>query len=719
MRFLLAMVIGVASTTGCNGAEEPTESRRHALLVGCTRYGNVPGAFLEGPGNDVKLMRRLLSERFDFAETDVRILAESMDHDDLRPTRANIEREFQRLAKVAKRGDQVVIFLAGHGAAQPDNDPENPDDPEPDGRDEVFCPADVTQVKPSTTGPIPNAIADDEIHAWLDSILDQGASVWFIVDACHSGTLVRGGGEERDRMIPAEMLGLDSSPGSSATIRGRSNETSRGVPNEPIAFEVTRQPDRLVATYAAQPNEATPEVPLPKDDANREYHGLFTYTLAKVLMEARTAVTYRELVSRIHAQYVKSGRSTPTPLVEGPDRDREVLGRKTWPDRSRILVHRDAENGLIASAGAIVGLSRGTVLAVYPPPGAAPADKPLGYVRVSEARLVESVVTPCGFDGLPARDDLPVGARCEVAQMAYGDLRLRLAVDRARLADEGLTSELDRLQRLAPKLAEGDDRLITWTEDVSNADWLLGPRDGQVYLIPAHGSSAAPGHIGSTLVGPMPGTNQVKWLGDRLRRIARAQNLLQITSQTEEDNWQGWGGSDLNVEFNVQRRADGEDGEAAEVTWERGGRTLRTGESIRFSVKNRSAESIDVTLLFVDSAYGIHSFLLKHPEYTNRLEKNGEGWTNWLKVSDTTVGLEHVVMIAARGRGAIMADFSWLEQPALPDAISRGSNDTTLDTPLGRLFKYGMYGVGQRRGLAEEEAEDAVLKVRSWNTRAK
>ena len=50
-----------------------------------------------------------------------------------RPTRANIEREFRRLAEQAHEGDQVVILLAGHGARQP----ADPDNHEPDGIDEI------------------------------------------------------------------------------------------------------------------------------------------------------------------------------------------------------------------------------------------------------------------------------------------------------------------------------------------------------------------------------------------------------------------------------------------------------------------------------------------------------------------------------------------------------------------------------------------------------
>ena len=62
---------------------------------------------------------------------------------DRRPTRANIEREFRRLADRAGPGDQVFVLLAGHGDCQPESDPPHPLHPEPDGIAEVFLPADV------------------------------------------------------------------------------------------------------------------------------------------------------------------------------------------------------------------------------------------------------------------------------------------------------------------------------------------------------------------------------------------------------------------------------------------------------------------------------------------------------------------------------------------------------------------------------------------------
>ena len=80
-------------------------------------------------------------------------------------------------------------FLAGHGSRQPEVRPDR-ENVKPDGLDEIFLPADVGRWD-GPTARVTNAIADYEFRAWIQRILDKGALVWGIVDACHSGTMLR------------------------------------------------------------------------------------------------------------------------------------------------------------------------------------------------------------------------------------------------------------------------------------------------------------------------------------------------------------------------------------------------------------------------------------------------------------------------------------------------------------------------------------------------
>ena len=166
--------------------------QRRALLVGVTTYDHLDSAgHLAGPSNDVRLLRDLLIQRFDFPADNIVCLTEAEQQPHLRPTRANIEREFRRLAEQARPGDQVVVLLAGHGGRQPEADPPDGDFPEPDGIDEIFLPADVRPWK-DLSQKVPSAITDNEIGRCLRAVTARQADVWAIFDCCHSGHMTRG-----------------------------------------------------------------------------------------------------------------------------------------------------------------------------------------------------------------------------------------------------------------------------------------------------------------------------------------------------------------------------------------------------------------------------------------------------------------------------------------------------------------------------------------------
>src|SRR5262249_22919967 len=98
----------------------------------------------------------------------------------------------------------------------------------------------------------------------------------------------------------------------------------RGAP-QPLSMVKVKEPG-LVAIYAALAIEPTIECRLPPDTSDGKVHGLLTYTLCQELFQANGPMTYRELLHRIYLQYLKWGRHNPTPLVEGKDSNRFVLG---------------------------------------------------------------------------------------------------------------------------------------------------------------------------------------------------------------------------------------------------------------------------------------------------------------------------------------------------------------------------------------------------------
>jgi hypothetical protein len=377
----------------------------------------------------VLLLERLLVKNYKFPPQNIVKLIEGGDQD-RRPTRGNIEREFKRLIRDATEGDVVVIALSGHGSRQPDF--LRPlADRKADGMSELFLPADTTGKWDKNNKRIEKAIIDFELRDWLTAIQNKGTFVWTIVDSCYSGTVTRG--EVARRILPEELVPQDVLQ--KATVQA--NQRNRGAPAQrgagergPILIEKPEQMPNLVAIYATYPNEVTFEMRMPPGNVKGEVNGLLTYTLNYVLDNAKTPLTYRDLVDQIYAQYSAWGRVSPTPLVEGQRRNFEVLGQKEFTQRP-ILLSRGNGDTLKIDAGALHGLTEGSVLAVRPPAGKDDPDKVLGHVRIQGLRILDAEVVPSAFNGrpAPALASLPGGARCEPVVIDLGDLRLRVAVE--------------------------------------------------------------------------------------------------------------------------------------------------------------------------------------------------------------------------------------------------------------------------------------------------
>lgn len=93
-------------------------------------------------------------------------------------TRDSILQGVDAVVHDVKAGETGVITVSAHGTWVPDRDGD-----EPDKRDEALCPVDM-----GTDGA--NLIIDDELHA-IFSRINKGATILFVTDTCHSGTVFR------------------------------------------------------------------------------------------------------------------------------------------------------------------------------------------------------------------------------------------------------------------------------------------------------------------------------------------------------------------------------------------------------------------------------------------------------------------------------------------------------------------------------------------------
>lgn len=680
-------------------ATNPGASERRALLVGVTRYDRLPESRqLQGPANDVALLRRLLVEQFGFPEGNITVLTEAGGDAEKRPTRANIERAFRQLAEAVKPGDQVVVLLAGHGSQQPERDPPRSRQPEPDGLDETFLPADIGAWD-GKAGTVANAILDDELGAWLRTVTSKQAFVWFVADACHSGTMTRG--TEVTRNIPAEVLVPAAELVKARERAGKRGEATRGEPA--AALKLPDAGEYLAALYACRADQVTPEGKYGQDGTEEKFHGLLTYTLCEMLAQSATPLTYRELGRRIVARYAALGRSSPTPLVEGAGRDREVLRTKNWPGRSALVLAAD-DDGFKVNRGLLHGLTPGSILAVYPVAGSKDVDQVLGHVHVTNASITSARVAPCAHGGRPAVAQLPAGGRCEVVVIDYGWRRLRLAVD---VQDEAARR---RLTDLLKPLAEGQEAVVKVVTAADRADWLLRLEGSRLVLVPAAGElqtrGVAPHRFGSNA----NADSYPAWLKDNLLRIVRARGLLSAAGFSESEQTRG---VEDGVQIKVEPvRLPNQGDRPVQVLNLSEDRTVRPGDRIAFRIHNPNPFAVHVTLLYVSSDYRILAYWPeRESEEDNRIPAGRTVTTPVGNVGDKTLGVEHLVVIAVKAQRDPV-DFTCLEQPSLDRA--RGQARGALDSPLGRLLTLAAYGEGGTRSLTRAEVAGHAMRILTW-----
>jgi len=710
----------LASASQGNTADVTTTATRRALLIACSRYLHLDEAEqLEGAGNDVTLMRNLLLERFAFQPEHIRVLS---DHDGPNaPTRQNIEKALADLVEVTGQHDFVVLWWAGHGSQQPvppDNDPDK--NFEPDGLDEVFCPIDVRSLEADASGRIINGIVDDEIGAWLQKLTAKGAAVWTIFDTCHSGTLVRGNGTERLRRIPAgRLLGDRLLQVAKDEVKPAATERGSTSSQSPLFELGTANHPRLVALYAAQPDEPTVERPLPP--GTKEVHGLLTYVLVQILSQSRTPMTYRELVERIHAWYVSQGRVFPTPMVEGPDVDRFIFDDQTPPARPPFRLRREPNGRLRVTAGAIHGLSHGTVLAVYAGTGRDTEDGPLGYVKVTELSAVTSVVEPCEYEGVPAPTDLPTGARCEIALLDFGLNRLRFAIDdRDNLGRPIAADLLQTWRQQLRRLSQDERSIVRMIDDPRQAEWLVRLDGQRVLMVPAAGWSQRSnvGSVPAFQVSDAPGS-PFEATQRALETIARARNLVQLAASWQQSATAGLANDlDVDVQLRVLEKPSETNGQP--LQWQENGRVVRAGTRIAIRIENRERTPVDVTLLWVDSHWGITSvFPLSRTTEWNRLPAGGSKTIGPAEVGDETLGLEHLVLLAVRAQQLQdRHDFSYLEQRPLEAAIldpQPASTTLTRKALRGGLEELlaTAWQQGGTRGPKSRQSKDYTIRLLS------
>ncbi|MCA9127322.1 MAG: hypothetical protein KDB22_09550 [Planctomycetales bacterium] len=325
-------------------------------------------------------------------------------------------------------------------------------------------------------------------------------------------------------------------------------------------------------------------------------------------------------------------------------------------------------------------------------------------------QALEAQVTPCTYNDQPAPTKLAAGMRCETVFLDYGDQRLKIAAD--RIGDDGESMTADEARKVEMSLSRfvSENAHLAQLAISDHADWLLRYDDDQskqLFVVPATGFPVREqGAELPPLFGPAPtGDAFDSWLSESLTRIARAQTLLRVSAQGMEDSG--------ILDIQIVRYRNEED--AQPVEFGRGDVKLYDKDRIAIQVENTSHEPLDVTILMIDSGYGIYP-LFPTRGRVNRLFPGNKVPSLTGKINAKTIGKEYLVVLALKGNPIEQpVSFAFLTQPTLErtrSGLGRGKN------PLGELLSDAMFGgaVEMTRGSPPKAAEDYHIYTRSWTT---
>jgi Caspase domain/Domain of unknown function (DUF4384) len=396
----------------------------HALLIAVSDYKESGLQSLNGPENDVSLVRDLIINKFHIPSENIKTLLNKQ------ATHSGIERAFADLANRVKSGDFVYIHYSGHGSTAKD-----PKDRR--GEDQTWVSFGSRSNR--SKGNDDHDVLDKEIAIWLQPIYAKTESVVFVSDSCHSATVARG--------EPRGSRGVVADPRP-----------------HPLIGKVPESPTKTVGLRigAARDFESAVEVD-PKDaswcpDSTRCY-GVFTMYWAQSLEKAQPGETWNDVFNRTYTLVSTARGVSQRPQREG-NGNAAVFGGMFPPIAPSVAVKAiDAVSGTVRlAAGAVMGVTKGSTYRRKDPDVSKGGDTPV--LEVTKVDTFES-------EARPVKGEFQVGDFVIESNHVYSfePLRLYVGGDFANGIDQPLVQKI----RAALKDLSG----FSLVEDRGRADWWV------------------------------------------------------------------------------------------------------------------------------------------------------------------------------------------------------------------------------------------------------
>lgn len=438
--FLLILLTGIFWAF-----RNPAPENKKALVIAIGHYKSGTGWDTLSSLNDERIIRDALTKQ-GFSR-----ISSVLDE---KATLDGIRTEMKNFIQSVKKGDIIYLHFSGHGQQVADN---NGDKDEMDGLDECLVPWDAPMTAANGYKGEKH-LRDDEFGQWVQVLRDKvGANgdVMVVLDACHSGTALRGDHRPIQRgnaraLIPAGMDMTSFTPGREPGAVDNADAKNNGSA-------------QMVTLSACRAHEV-----------NSEYNGFGSLSLAvtRALSKAKPGDSYVQLFSQITTEMATLAPGQ-TPVMEGQP-EHTVFGTSFVKHDTYYQISSVTSTMLWVEGGQLNGVFKGSKVGIMPAgSNKFDASKALYVGTVTYAdkssslvKLVEKDLT--GYN--------PKQLWLFVIEVAYGENKLTLG------SGDGLSTESKKtIKEISSKL-----KFVEWNE--KSADVRIAQNKDSFKLIMADGS---------------------------------------------------------------------------------------------------------------------------------------------------------------------------------------------------------------------------------------
>lgn len=331
---LIALMLAAAIIPAFRKAEE---NKKKALIIGIGHYKKGTGWDTLSSLRDVEIISDAL-EKQGFGKITSLI--------DEKASLEGIRSSIRSFSEEIKPGDVVYVHFSGHGQQIADN---NGARDEMDGLDEALVPWDAPMTAANGyTGD--KHLRDDEFGQWMMQLRQKAGdkgNVIVVLDACHSGTALRGGNPPVTRgnarpLIPSGFDGKSVKPSQEPGAVDNMTNDAAGTA-------------RIVSISACRAHEV-----------NSEFNGYGSLSLAvtRSLEKLKKGDSYVRLFSNITAEMAQLAPGQ-TPVMEGQP-EHEVFGNQMISQAAYFSVRSITSTQIWIEGGKLSGLYPGSKVALMP-----------------------------------------------------------------------------------------------------------------------------------------------------------------------------------------------------------------------------------------------------------------------------------------------------------------------------------------------------------------